>query len=1518
MQNGFATHPAVSIPSGSRGLYDPRYEHDACGVGLLCNLKGEKSHRVVENGLQVLVNLTHRGACGCDESTGDGAGILMQIPHRFLRKAGANAGIRVPDEREYGCGLVFLPPDQDQRSRCMDIFEGVIRKENQEFLGWRDLPVEDHYLGDLARQLKPYICQIFIGRGAGIKDATEFERKLFVIRKVIERQVRQSTLSEKSFFHLPSLSCRTIVYKGMLLADQIRPFYADLQDPDMQSALVLVHQRYSTNTFPTWDLAHPFRFLCHNGEINTLRGNINWMNARQQLFKSEKFGDDMAKLLPIATPGASDSAILDNAVELLYHSGRSLPHAIMMLIPEAWQNHATMPDAKKAFYEYHSCLMEPWDGPASIAFTDGKWVGAVLDRNGLRPSRYTVTKDGFVVMGSETGVLDIASGNVKQNGRLQPGRMFLIDMDQGRIVEDEEIKEQVSNRRPYRQWLNQSLLHFPEKEGSGPLKKVNHDDLLQRQLMFGYTHEDLKIILGPMAEAAKEPIGSMGDDIPLAILSHRQRLLFDYFRQLFAQVTNPPLDAIREELVTSLVTTIGAEQNLFEESPAHCRQLELDQPLLTDEQLRQLKNHSIGNMKVATLSIDYPVEKGGAGLESALDGLCRAASAGIEEGAEILILSDRNAGRSQAPIPSLLATAAIHHHLIRNGQRTRCGLVVETGEAREIHHFCCLIGYGASAIHPYLAYQSIAAMIEQGHLSGLDLSSAIKQYIKAAGTGILKVLSKMGISTLQSYQGAQIFECVGLNDDVIEKYFTATSSRIGGADIEMIAREVSERHGKAYTSAAAPTGGQLEMGGKYKWRRGGEAHQYNPQTIARLQQAVRTRDQAAWDDFVELVNRQNRQEGFIRGLFEFVPPEKPIPLEEVEPWTEIVKRFKTGAMSYGSISKETHETLAIAMNRIGAKSNSGEGGEDPDRYAPDTGGDWRNSAIKQVASGRFGVTSNYLASAADLQIKMAQGAKPGEGGQLPGFKVYPWIAHTRHSTPYVALISPPPHHDIYSIEDLSQLIHDLKNANPAARINVKLVSEVGVGTVAAGVAKGKADVILISGQSGGTGASPLTSIRHAGLPWELGLSETHQTLVLNGLRSRVAVECDGQLKTGRDIAIACLLGAEEFGFGTISLVALGCVMMRVCHLNTCPVGIATQDPELRKKFAGKPEYVINLMMFLAEDFRHIMARLGFRTVAEMVGRTDRLDVSPAVDHWKAQGLDFSKILYRAETPIAITRVCHQHEQDHGLENALDHQLIKKCLLALDSRQPIELAVDIRNINRTVGTMLSYEISRRYHEVGLPEDTIVIKARGSAGQSFCAFGARGLTFNIRGDANDYFGKGLSGAKLTIRPPDGSTFIAEENIIIGNVAFYGATAGEAYIRGIAGERFCVRNSGVTAVVEGVGDHGCEYMTGDRVLILGPTGRNFAAGMSGGIAYVLDEAGDFAHYRCNLDMVELEELVEEDEQKFVQKLIKSHKDYTDSPVAARLLKNWDEAAARIIKVMPVDYKKALERLEKEKTAA
>jgi len=1478
---------------------------------MVCHMKGEKSHRIIADGLQILVNLTHRGACGCDETTGDGAGILMQMPHAFLEKAVAETSVHLPAEKEYACGLVFLPSDPEQRKICMDRFEAVVRAEKQEFLGWRKVPVNSEALGDLARQQQPAIYQIFIGRGAGVNDRTRFERKLFVIRKLIETQIRTSGLSGASRFHIPSLSSQTLVYKGMLLADQIETFYPDLADPDMTSALALVHQRYSTNTFPTWDLAHPFRFLCHNGEINTLRGNVNWMNARQHLFQSRLFGEDMAKLFPIATPGASDSAIFDNAVELLYHSGRSLPHALMMMIPEAWEKHRTMSDEKKAFYEYHSCLIEPWDGPASIAFSDGTCIGAVLDRNGLRPSRYTVTKNDVVIMASETGVLEVPSKNVRAKGRLQPGRMFLIDIEKGRIVGDDEIKSEIAARRPYRQWLAQNLTTIDRLPAPEKLRAKDPLPLKTRQQAFGYSMEDLRIILTPMAREGQEPTGSMGDDIPPAILSSRPRLLFDYFKQLFAQVTNPPLDAIREELVTSLVTTIGAEQDLLQETPLHCRQLKLDQPVIDNAQIEQIRSLNSDGLRSLTLPILFPIAQGGSGLRQALAEVCRRASQAVGEGTSILILSDRGIDREMAPIPSLLATAGVHHHLIREGLRTRCGLVVEAGDAREVHHHCCLIGYGAGAVNPYLVFETIDDMAANGDLEGIDPQTAGRNYGKAAAKGILKVISKMGISTLQSYRGAQIFECVGLNESVIENYFSGTPSRISGADLELIAAEIRMRHQQAFPAAKIPAGDRLDPGGKYKWRRDGEAHQYNPMTIAKLQQAVRTKDEKAWKEFSALVNAQNRKEGLIRGLFEFKTPSQPIALDSVEPADAIVRRFKTGAMSYGSISKEAHETLAIAMNRIGGRSNSGEGGEDPDRYHPDDNGDWRGSAIKQVASGRFGVTGAYLASATDLQIKMAQGAKPGEGGQLPAFKVYPWIAATRHATPYVGLISPPPHHDIYSIEDLAQLIHDLKNANPTARVNVKLVSEVGVGTVAAGVAKGKADLILISGESGGTGASPQTSIRHAGLPWELGLAEAQQTLVMNGLRSRVVLECDGQLKTARDVAIACLLGAEEFGFGTISLVSLGCIMMRVCHLNTCPVGIATQDPELRKKFAGRPEHLINLMYFIAEDLRKIMAGLGFRTVREMVGRVDLLDVHPAVDHWKAQGLDFSRILYKPEPPADIAATCSVQHQDHGLENALDHQLIAKCRPAIERREPVEFDLPIRNVQRTVGTMLSYEISKRYGLKGLPADTIVIHARGSAGQSFCAFGAPGITVHIRGDANDYFGKGLSGARLTIRPPEGSTFKPEENIIIGNVAFYGATSGEAYIRGKAGERFCVRNSGVKAVVEGVGDHGCEYMTGGCAVILGSTGRNFAAGMSGGVAYVLDEAGDFGQLRCNREMVELEAPGAPEDIAELREMITNHYRYTASTVARRVLDNWEAMLKKFVKVMPVEYKKALLQL-------
>ncbi len=1501
-----------------RGLYDPAFEHDACGVGMICDLNGRQSRRIVSDGLQILLNLAHRGAVACDGSTGDGAGILIRIPHAFFSKAADAEGIDLPAAGEYATGLVFFPQESTDRRRCRALVEQMVRENRQTLLGWRPVPVDSSAIGEISRQAEPAIEQVFIGKSADCTDDEDFERRLFVIRKRAENEVRAAFLRQGHFFHIPSLSAKTFVYKGMFLAHQLKAYYPDLASPDMTSSFALVHQRYSTNTFPSWDLAQPFRFLCHNGEINTLRGNINWMNARQFLFQSERFGGDMERLFPIATPGASDSAILDNVVELLVRTGRSLPHAMMMLVPEAWQNHATMADEKKAFYEYHACMMEPWDGPASLAFTDGKWLGAMLDRNGLRPSRYTVTRDGIVVMGSETGVLDIEPAAVLRKGRLQPGRMFLIDMEEGRLIEDEEIKSTISRRQNYRKWLEENRVRLPSPDFSEPATVSFDTSLVQRQQLFGYTAEDLNILLAPMARDAAEPVGSMGDDIPPAILSTRSRLLFDYFRQLFAQVTNPPLDAIREELVTSLETPIGAEQDLFQETPLHCRQIRLPHPVLTENQMAFLRDPRRVGMNSATLPMRFPAGSGGPGLQLAMDRLCSEAEQAVADGVQLLVLSDRGADRDNAPIPSLLATAGVHHHLIRRGLRTRCGIVVETGEAREVHHFCCLVGYGAGAVHPYLALETLADLVEKEELTGLDLPTAAANYVKAVGKGILKVMSKMGISTLQSYRGAQIFECIGLSEELVETYFTATSSRISGAGIDVIAREIEERFHLAHPPAEIPGSRDLALGGKYKWRRDGEAHQYNPQTIARLQQAVRSGDQAAWDAFSELVDRQNREEGFLRGLFDFRFAETPLPIEEVEPWTEIVKRFKTGAMSYGSISKETHETLAVAMNRIGAKSNSGEGGEDPDRYDPDPNGDWRNSAIKQVASGRFGVTSAYLAHATDLQIKMAQGAKPGEGGQLPAFKVYPWIAKTRHSTPYVGLISPPPHHDIYSIEDLSQLIHDLKNANPKARINVKLVSEVGVGTVAAGVAKGRADVILISGESGGTGASPQGSIRYAGLPWELGLAEAHQTLVQNGLRSRVVLECDGQLKTGRDLAVAGLLGADEFGFGTAALIALGCVMMRVCHLNTCPVGIATQDPELRKKFAGKPEHVINLMRFIAEDLRMFMARLGFRRVREMVGRSDKLVKRTAVDHWKARHVDVSNILYHAETPAALGGACTVDRQDHGLEAALDHRLIRDCRRALENREPVALDLSIRNTQRTVGTMLSYEISRRYKDAGLPADTIVIRAAGSAGQSFCAFGAPGITVHLRGEANDYFGKGLSGARLTIRPPDGSTFAAEENIIIGNVALYGATSGEAYIRGRAGERFCVRNSGATAVVEGVGDHGCEYMTGGRVVVLGPAGRNFAAGMSGGIAYVFDETGAFGRHLCNTEMVDLEQLTETEEVEMLRGLIETHLAYTESPVAGRLLDRWPNCLDGFVKVMPVDYRKALEKMAAEQTAA
>jgi len=1497
----------ASLYPKKQGLYDPTFEKDACGVGMVCSLKGEKSHDIVVKALQVLANLEHRGATGYDPETGDGAGILIQVPHAFF----ASVVKGLPGAGEYGVGMVFLPQNAKSRSVCEKKLEKHLKAEGLTVLSWRDVPVKPEAIGELGRSTMPFIRQVFVGRGSVAADA--LDRHLFIARKLVENEILTSDLEGREQFYLSSMSSKLIVYKGLMRSFRVAAFYDDLNSPLFTSALGLVHQRYSTNTFPAWPLAHPFRFICHNGEINTLRGNMNWMKARQGLFASELLGTGLERLFPILTEGASDSAILDNAIELLYHAGRSLPHAVLMLIPEAWNHHAEMSPEKKAFYEYHACIMEPWDGPASIPFTDGQVIGAVLDRNGLRPSRYTVTKDGLVIMGSETGVLDIDPSNIVRKGRLQPGRMFLVDMQQGRIIDDEEIKSQLSSQKPYGQWLNDNLMSLdklPAAEGDERLA-LSEGSLAARQRLFGYSMEDLKIILAPMARAGIEPTGSMGNDTPLAVLSNRARLFFDYFHQLFAQVTNPPLDAIREELVTSLVSFLGKQGNLLSEAPGLCRMLRVKQPLVTESELLTLRKTENGVIRSVTLPMLFTAKGDGPSLKAALDRLCAQAEAAVADGKTFLILSDRDVSAEQAPIPSLLAVSAVHQYLVRKQLRAHVALVVDTGDPREVHHFATLLGFGADVICPYLAYASVRDLCSRRLYLEDEPEDACAHFIKAVNKGILKVMSKMGISTLQSYRGAQIFEIVGLNSDVTGHYFAGTVSRIEGAGLEQIAEEALRNHVSCFEEQVAGTP-DLPPGGLYQWRRDGEAHLYNPATIALLQQAVQKEDPAAFKQYIERVSGDQADLCTLRGLFKLKKAAQPVPIEEVEPWTSIVKRFKTGAMSYGSISRQAHETLAIAMNRIGGCSNSGEGGEAAERFRPDPEGNWRISMIKQVASGRFGVTSHYLVNARELQIKMAQGAKPGEGGQLPAEKVFPWIAATRMSTPYVQLISPPPHHDIYSIEDLAQLIHDLKNSNPDARISVKLVSEAGVGTVAAGVAKGKADVILISGWDGGTGASPLTAVKHAGLPWELGLAEAHQTLLINKLRSRVRLECDGKLMSGRDVAVACLLGAEEFGFATAPLVTMGCVMMRVCHLNTCPQGIATQDPRLSKKFKGKPEYVVNFMKFIAEDFRRVMAELGFRTVDEMVGRVDLIEMQDAITHWKAKGLDYSSIL-RSVPSEPSERRCTQ-QQDHGISDTLDRTLIKLSEPALEGGERVKLNVDIRNVNRTIGTMLSSVISKKYGAVGLPDDTVHITCKGSCGQSFGAFGARGLTLLVEGDANDYFGKGLSGGKLILHPPANASYVAEENIIVGNVALYGATQGEAYIRGIAGERFCVRNSGVNAVVEGVGDHGCEYMTGGRVVVLGATGRNFAAGMSGGIAYVLDESGVFAEKRCNREMVDLEVMYDHVEIAEVLRMITRHYTYTGSPVAKRVIDQWYQLRAKFVKVMPRDYKRALARLQRE----
>jgi glutamate synthase (ferredoxin) len=1507
----------MGIPA-RQGLYDPAYEHDSCGVGFVVDLQARAAHDLVARALQVLLNLEHRGACGCEANTGDGAGILLQTPHRFLARECDRAGIALPEPGAYGVAMIFLPTAAADRLRCEALFEQVVRAEGQRVLGWRTVPTDNTSLGPTARGAQPFIRQLFIGRGApetlrlgpAEPDDLAFERKLYVIRKRVESAVKKSDVPERHMFYVPSLSCKTLVYKGMLKSSQLAPFYPDLTDPAVETSLALVHSRFSTNTFPNWARAHPYRYLAHNGEINTLRGNVNWMHARESMFASDLFGPDIKKLLPVIDEAGSDSAMFDNALEMLVLTGRSLPHAMMMMIPEPWAGDPFMSPAKRAFYEYHACLMEPWDGPASIAFTDGRRIGAVLDRNGLRPSRYYVTRGGLVIMASEVGVLDIPPEEVLYKGRLQPGRMFLVDQGEGRIIADDELKHRIAGERPYAEWLAENIVSLDALRAAPAAHEPDHATVLQRQQAFGYTTEDLRLLMAPMALEANEAVGSMGNDAALAVLSDRPQLLYNYFKQLFAQVTNPPVDGIREEIIMSMETTIGREWNLLEPRPESARQIKLHSPILRNDELdkvRALEGITGGRFKSLTLPIFFNPHEGERGLERALVALCKQASLAIARGYEFIILSDRAIDRSQAPIPALLAVAAVHHHLIREGTRTQVSLVLESGEPREVHHFALLIGYGAGAINPYLAFESLDDLIRQGHLTGTSHEQAVKKYVKAVDKGVMKVMSKMGISTAQSYCGAQIFEAVGLNKDVIDRYFTWTASRVSGIGLDVIAAEAAARHRKAYPDRQV-NGRVLEAGGQYQYRREGEYHLFNPETVHKLQHACRSGSYPVFKQYSELVNNQAKRLCTLRGLFELKFAEQPIPIEEVEPVEEIMKRFKSGAMSYGSISKEAHETLAIAMNRIGGKSNTGEGGEDPERYVHDANGDSRNSAIKQVASGRFGVTSLYLVKARELQIKMAQGAKPGEGGQLPGPKVYPWIARVRHSTPGVGLISPPPHHDIYSIEDLAELIHDLKNANHHARISVKLVAEVGVGTIAAGVSKAHADVVLISGHDGGTGASPLTSIKHAGVPWELGLAETHQTLVLNDLRSRIVVEVDGQLKTGRDVIIGALLGAEEFGFATGPLVALGCIMMRVCHLNTCPVGVATQDPRLREKFAGKPEHVVNFMRFIAQEVRELMARLGFRTVNEMVGHTECLETRQAVEHYKAKGLDFSPIFYQPPVPDSVGRYC-RIAQDHGLERSLDvTTLLPLCEPALARGETVEAALPIRNVNRVVGTMVGSEITRRWGATGLPEGTIRLHFRGSAGQSFGAFVPRGMTLTLEGDANDYIGKGLSGGKLIVYPPAGSTFDPAENVIVGNVALYGATGGEAYIRGVAGERFGVRNSGVRAVVEAVGDHGCEYMTGGRVVVLGPTGRNFAAGMSGGIAYVLDEAGDFPA-RCNTEMVKLFPVEDAEEVEEVRALVRRHAEYTGSERAWKVLALWDEMVPRFVKVYPNDYRRVLE---------
>lgn len=1490
-----------------QGLYDPVYEHESCGVGFIVNVKGRRSHEIVRNGIQTLVNLSHRGATGCDPETGDGAGILTQIPDRFFRKEVSQYGFDLPTPGRYGVGMLFLPTTTNERLRCEEWIESIIQEEGQNLLGWRDVPHDLNKAGEIARSAAPVIKQVFIGRGADIPDQETFERKLYIIRKRFEKNVLDANFTQQELCFFCSLSSKTLVYKGQLKSEQLSQFYPDLSDPIFASALAIVHSRYSTNTFPSWKLAHPYRMLCHNGEINTLRGNINRMTSRETDAESDLFGKELRKVIPIILPGGSDSAMFDNVLEFLTLAGRDLPHAVMMMIPEAWSGHETMEQEKKDFYDYHSCIMEPWDGPALIAFSDGRFIGAMLDRNGLRPARYCVMNNDTVLMSSETGVLPIAEEAIEYKGRLQPGKMLLIDTEAGRLIDDRALKLKYARQQPYGRWIRENMVDIDELPESQDAPDDDPATLLERQRAFGYTREDVKLLLYPKAVKGLEATGSMGNDTPLAVLSDKPQPLFSYFKQLFAQVTNPPIDPIREEIVMTEETKLGVEQNFLEDGPGHCRRLRLKRPIITNTALAKIRDLHHYHLHSTTLSILFQPTGSAQDLEKALEHLFRTADEAIDQGYTLLILSDRGIDKERMPIPILLACSGLHHYLIRKGARNKVSLIAETGEARDMHHFALLIGYGVHAVNPYLALETIEDEIEKGHYpSQIDSDTAKAHFLKAMRKGLFKIISKMGISTIQSYCGAQIFEAIGLSDVLVEKYFTGTPTRIGGIGLQELQQETLMRHKQAYKPRPRRERHILEVGGNYQWRKDGEFHQINPEIIAALQHAVRTGNYRSYKEYAALVNEPQKNFSGIRSLLNFKAG-NPIPLKDVEPASEIVKRFATAAMSFGSISREAHETLAIAMNRLRGFSNTGEGGEDPARYRPDQDGNSRRSRIKQIAPGRFGVNLEYLAHADQIQIKMAQGAKPGEGGQLPGRKVSREIARTRRTIPGVMLISPPPHHDIYSIEDLAQLIFDLKNANQQADIGVKLVSEIGVGIIAAGVAKGKAEHVLISGCEGGTGASPQSSIKYAGLPMELGIAETQQVLVQNNLRGRIRVQTDGQLKTGRDVVIAAMLGADEFGFGTIVLVTLGCVMLRKCHLDACSMGIATQKPELRRNFAGKPEHVTNFFMFLAEECREIMAELGFRSFNDMIGRVDMLEPRQDITHWKAKRLDLTKLLHQPDIPQGGA-IRHVEQQQHAINTVLDKVLIEHSREAIDNEKPVYIELPIHNTDRTVGAMLSSAITKKYGDIALPEDTVNIRFTGSAGQSFGAFLARGVTMTLEGDANDYVGKGLSGGKIIIYPSKRAEYVPEKNIVAGNVILYGAIIGELYIRGMVGERFAVRNSGAKAVVEGVGDHGCEYMTGGRVVILGPTGRNFAAGMSGGVAYVWDREQTFAR-KCNMEMIDLFPIRREEDRHELQKMIRRHYGYTRSDVAKYILEHWKEALPQFIKVYPKEYRRVIE---------